>query len=163
MKAKLSFFLIFILTLTYSCHKFDENLLLFKKPEKYIFGNKKISRYLIDGVDNTNKINNKVNYFEFFDIPNEWNPDEYDFDYFMKDTNTYGDKLFLSGCWSLNNHKKNLFIREFSVSSYVPTDSVVEYILYKKINWDIIKLKSEIIKLETDDNNHHYQLELIPE
>lgn len=162
MKTKLTYILIIILAFTYSCHKYDENTLLLKKPEKVFFGHKKISSYYIDGVDNTNKINQKVNYIEFTEVPHQ--DILYGIGIILNDTDLFGSKL-IDGVWGLTYHKKRLRINQYDTDSFVPTDSIVEFFLFKSCIWDITRLKPEIIKLETDGYNlhHHYQLELIPE
>ena len=45
----------------------------------------------------------------------------------------------------------------------ITSNTIIDYFLLNSTEWDIIKFKRDGIKLETDIDNHHYQLELIPE
>ncbi len=159
MKTKFTYILIIILALTYSCHKYDENTLLFKKPEKYLFGNRTIANYYVDGINKTDVINQKIIYFWF--SSNDEHPYFYDLVVYT-DPDTISNTGVSSGNWRLIDKKKKINLNLKVHTTNIPSDSIVDYFLFHSTEWDIIKLKEFDIKLEADYNSHHYQLELVP-
>ena len=121
--------LFFVLLISFSCRKYDENTLWFKNPDKIVEGYKKINSYFIDGTNFTDSINKKIDYLWF--TPNNWDTDLFDFLIYFNDS--LPDITAKSGVWKFYDNKKHYLWMQ--LKTYLDTISLgdtipVDFFLY---------------------------------